>query len=178
MYTEGTITNTLIFTGDGRVYLDGKEVCAYDDAGNKIPHKLFEPRVGYSTYYQDRCPYGSEGDYTARKPDEKNSNIALTQEVQDLATNVFISILCSFFGAGGDLAEQIMGAFYEFLKTTEPHTTSLSYTAIVKAHKNYSGGYIAPIFTYVYKYEITLFSGKNYTGYTKYRKTFKCKLTV
>ena len=174
----------LSLSSNNRAYLNGKEIKVTDNAGNRVPISLFsdeitvEPKAGFSTYFTSRCPYGSAGDYTNKYDTEQDGNIALTNRLKDIATNTFISILCSFFGVVKNQSEAVMKGIYEWLKTTDPQTDALSYKATVWTHKSYKSGYIPSLFTFVYKWNLKLYSKENYNGSVKSQVVYKCKLTV
>ena len=45
--------DNVVFTNDGKTYLDNKQVIVTDSEGNEILHNMFaEPKVGYSIYYK------------------------------------------------------------------------------------------------------------------------------
>ena len=183
-FNEKGNVDILSLSSDNRAYLNGEEIKVTDSAGNRVPISLFsdevtvEPKAGFSTYFTSRCPYGSAGDYTHRYGTEKDGNIALTNQLKDIATNTFISIMCSFFGVMKNLSESVMKGIYDWLKTTDPQTDALSYSATVWTHKSYTSGYIPSLFTFVYKWSLKLYSKENYKGNVKYQVVYKCKLTV
>ena len=177
--TEGTKTDNIVFTNDGLSYLDGHQVIVTDSTGNEVLHELFaEPRSGYSIYYQRTCPSGSGSDYTHYYGQEKSANINLGKDITDLSVVAFRSFMLTYLGVAGQLASDILDQFYSILLTTEPTTSALSYKADMYSHQSYQSGYIPSIFTFVWKYNLKLYSKTNYTGAVKTENVYKCKLTV
>lgn len=158
---------------------DNNSVIVTDSDGNVIKHNFFNTtREGYTSYFTNSCPYGSNSNYTYDYGTEIDRNVAFSMYIKDVATTTFISVFSMLFDAYGTLAEQIFRDFYNFLKDTDPQIDAVSYIAYVKTHNSYRSGYIAPIFSYAYYYDIALFSETNCWGSFTRTQTYKVKLTV
>ena len=183
-FNEKGNVDILSLSSDNRAYLNGKEIKVTDSAGNRVPISLFsdevtvEPKAGFSTYFTSRCPYGSAGDYTNKYDTASDGDIQLTKKIKDYGTKEFISFICAFFGAASTLSEKVMNVLYDWLKTTDPQTDALSYSATIWTHKSYKSGYIPSLFTFVYKWNLKLYSKEDFNGSVKSQVVYKCKLTV
>ena len=181
-FQNGDKVNSIAFTDDGRTYMCGKDVTTFDENGKPEKAKLFDiqPKAGFSTYYSNKCPYGSASDYTHKYGTEQNANMALSDRLGDLIVETFISFLCGKFVVGGPVAEELFKAVYYELKKTNPQTTALSYKATLWSHKNYSSGYVPSLFTFVWKYKVTLYPKANFgdAANAEVRNNYKCKMTV
>ncbi len=183
-YIEDGSIDTLAFTNDGKTFINAKEVIITDDTGASIPNKMFDetlavsPKAGYTIYYTNSCPYGTAKEYTYNYGTEKKANMKLSNKLGDLTVKLFISFLCGQFNVGGTVAETIFENIYYELKKTEPQTDALSYKAQIWTHKDYKSGYIPSLFTFVYKYKISLYPKINYAGTPEIVNTYKCKMTV
>ena len=101
--TEGNKVDNVVFTNDGKTYLDNKQVIVTDSEGNEILHNMFaEPKVGYSIYYKKTCPYGSSGDYTHYYGQEKSANISLGKDITALSVVAFRAFMLTYLGVAGE----------------------------------------------------------------------------
>lgn len=177
--TEGNKVDNVVFTNDGKTYLDNKQVIVTDSEGNEILHNMFaEPKVGYSIYYKKTCPYGSSGDYTHYYGQEKSANISLGKDITALSVVAFRAFMLTYLGVAGEVASNILEQFYNILITTEPTTSALSYKADMYSHKNYKSGYIPSQFTFIWKYNLKLYPKTNFSGSATTKNVYKCKMTV
>ncbi len=159
--------------------MDDKQVIVSDSNGDEVLHDVFiEPKAGYSIFYKKSCPYGSPGDYTHYYGEEKSANINLGKDLTELSGVAFQAFMLTYFGVVGDVAANIFDQFYNILLETEPTTSALSYKADMYSHKNYKSGYVPSQFTFIWKYNLKLYSKTNYKGSVTTENVYKCKMTV
>ncbi len=143
---ENNCIDDIIFTSDGKIFLDGNEVV------------VSEAR-SITTNTMD-CPKGRPSDYTDYDGTENKKNVELSKKLSSMTTSGLAFILgqVSHFISGKisyKIAQLLVDAFYD------SETYGLSYKAKIY---NYDGG---PEYATIYKkYDTTWYSDINYEGDT------------
>lgn len=181
------ITNVLEFRSNGDIILDGNLVeITYDgDMKSSFDTPVISPKAGATIYWRDKVPYGSASDYSHFLKNENVADIALKKQISDTAFSTLLSILSKAIGfATGGFGGVIVGVFaqkagqavYDYFKKNAASTTALSCKSKVYTHKNYTSGYIGYISSFVYKYNTTFYSKKNYAGVSKTCTAYKVNM--
>ena len=177
------ITNVLEFRSNGDIILDGNLVeITYDvDMKSSFDTPVISPKAGATIYWRDKVPYGSASDYSHFLKNENVADIALKKTISKIGFAALLSILggavagsltaavSSFAPAAGEL-------IYDYFLDNAGTTSNLSCKSKVYTHKNYTSGYIGYISSFVYKYNTTFYSKKNYAGVSKTCTAYKVNM--
>lgn len=176
---QGNICNVLELYENGDIILDGNKVeIVYENnsAYEEEPASVM-PRAGATIYWKDKVSYGTAADYSNYLKAENISSIALKQEIYKVALAALIEILGkAMSGITGEIVSFALDAsedIYQYFMDQDPYSKYMSCKSKVYTHKNYSSGYIPTLFTFIYKYKATFYSGQNYSGTSKQVQVFK-----
>ncbi len=155
---ENNCIDDIIFTSDGKIFLDGNEVVVSEAEDDRETIQKNEAR-SITTNTMD-CPKGRPSDYTDYNGTENKKNVELSKKLSSMTTSGLAFILgqVSHFISGKisyKIAQLLVDAFYD------SETYGLSYKAKIY---NYDGG---PEYATIYKkYDTTWYSDINYEGDT------------
>ena len=128
---QGNIENDLTITNTGEVYLDGNLVVYSSD----IDDDIVMANVS-DTYYTQNSPYGTSGEYTKYYTLETHSNIALENQIKNIATATFYFLISCIPGIGaGAAAAGLAGILYTAYSEFSPNCENLSCKSILYYHK-------------------------------------------
>lgn len=162
--TNGTISNTMAFTADGKILVNGKEVevsftseedVALEELGNSDIMPL-----NSDTSFQATCPYGQASDYNHYAGSTEKADIALSQANANTLFTVISAVLVSLYPPAA-IAATFTAVLWNYLQGAAPTAYGISYKANKYWHKNCTsttGNYIPAIRKYVTKWNITWFS--------------------
>ncbi|MFR8235881.1 MAG: hypothetical protein ACLU83_07825 [Anaerovoracaceae bacterium] len=174
--TEGDMTNEMLITKEGKIYIDGSLITVAEDDGE------FEPLIAeYSTFvpgvsttraqryeFTKTCPYGSASDYT---------NSTTTKKVLSLGSKTFKSILqaawVTIVGTAlgflsvpaGAIAGLGMSVALDYMKSKYPSKNAASLKDVRSVHK--TKGFTVSSSMSVAKHTTTYYYNKDYTGIIK-----------
>ena len=109
---EGELENELVFSSDGKIYLDGKEVVfssEVDDSAGQIT-----PRARWSTYSKDPIK-GTAADYN-RYGGTETGNIEFQEKIIDTAVSVIKAILKASIPEMSNLTDAMLDAAAAVIK--------------------------------------------------------------
>ncbi len=168
---EGFIKNKVVIKNDGRIFIDGVEVECNSEENIIVDDDEVLPMAGnVMNWLTTTCPYGKKADYTYKLGTGKNSDITLTDSIENLAISVVVIIICKYIGVSSKASTGI-GTIVSWIRSRNPSTRGLSYKVTNYAHKNYHNKYITPIRKYAYRCDYKWYSEKNYGG-AEYKKTY------
>lgn len=161
--TEGDLHNDVIFTPEGKIYLDGEEVVVTEEneviatvADDVEPAQFVaskstkDPLNGKATYYY----YGAD----------KVKNLKFAKSIKDIALETFISVVTAIMTKSGGLAVILTSSWYKSLTNLSPYSKVMSISQ--KKYKPNKKDYIGK-FTGVAKVITTYYTKANYKGSKK-----------
>ncbi len=165
---EGDLHNEVVFTPEGKIYLDGEEVVVTEEsdpiamASDNVEPAQFvaskstkDPLNGKATYHY----YGAD----------KVKSLKFAKSIKDLALETFISVVTVVMTKGGGIAVTLTSSAYKVLTGLSPYSKVMSISQ--KKYKPNKKDYVGK-FTGVAKAVTTYYTKANYKGskktYTSY----------
>ena len=174
--TKG-IADTVSFTAQDRVFLDGEEVLRTETAA---PQSVAAPDSTRASdrFYQVQCPYGTASDYSNYPTTTVTNDIALKKALRDITFSAAFTIVGSLLGVGLVTAIFTQSLFI-LLQDSAPTSQGLSSRDAKYWHKSCgaaSGGHISAYGAYVTKHVFTWYpktylqgTGRNTVEYEIHR---------
>lgn len=164
---ENNITNVLEIYKDGRIVVDGVPIeISYENNNTNIR------RIGSSVYFKGNPDYGSGSSYSKYYSNENIADVQLRRNVSSFATAVLVWIMSKAMGGVPGEALGLLSTALSFISSSDPYSTALSCKSNIYVHKT-QGAYIASKFTFIYRYNTTLYSRTNYGGTSRYVVIYK-----
>lgn len=143
IFKEGSLCDNVIYTHDGKVLLDGKEVVVEHEEKLFYEKEDANLRAIY-THASTTCPYGKAADYNVSAGTINNDNIKLNKRLGSITTNGLASILLKVLKAALILKISVKLAVFIINngKIDNPDSKALSHKTKRYYHKN--GKYVKP----------------------------------
>ena len=107
-------------------------------------------------------------------------DIPLKQAISDITLSGFLTIfggyLAGLAGAAISFAASSGTTLYNYFQTRDSSTRALSVKGKFYTHKNYTSGYVPSLFTFIWKYDFTAYSQRNYGGVQTPGIAYKCNM--
>lgn len=166
--TEGDLSNTLLFTKDNKVFLDGNKVTIEGESSEV--KKQVQPR-DRSIWTTKDCPYGSKSDYSHYVDDVSIKNLGLESSIAELtavAFSILIGAYSFFAGCTTAVADYIIKQLIKY----DNETTHLSMEGKEYYHKN---GYGLPNGIYAKRVTGKWYTKTDFKGNSVSMTVYNCK---
>lgn len=175
--TKG-IEDTVSFTAQDQVLLDGEEVLFTETAAPQSAAATDSVTRSSDRFYQVQCPYGSATDYSNYQKTTVTNDIALKKALSDITFSAAFTIVGALLGVGLVTAIFTQSLFI-LLQDSAPTSQGLSCRDAQYWHKSCtaaSGGHITAYGAYVTKHVFTWYpqtylqgTGRNTVEYEIHR---------
>lgn len=175
--TKG-IEDTVSFTAQDQVLLDGEEVLFTETAAPQSAAATDSVTRSSDRFYQVKCPYGTAADYSNYQKTTVTNDIALKKALSDITFSAAFTIVGSLLGVGLVTAIFTQSLFI-LLQDSAPTSQGLSSRDAQYWHKSCtaaSGGHITAYGAYVTKHVFTWYpqtylqgTGRNTVEYEIHR---------
>lgn len=175
--TKG-IEDTVSFTAQDQVLLDGEEVLFTETAAPQSAAATDSVTRSSDRFYQVQCPYGTASDYSNYQTTTVTNDIALKKALRDITFSAAFTIVGSLLGVGLVTAIFTQSLFI-LLQDSAPTSQGLSSRDAQYWHKSCgaaSGGHITAYGAYVTKHVFTWYpqtylqgTGRNTVEYEIHR---------
>ena len=179
---QDDILDVIEIRNDGKILLDGNLIDTEYDYSTAYISKSNEimPMAGASIYWRDNVNYGKESDYNHYYSTLNIKDIPLKQAISDITLSGFLTIfggyLAGLAGAAISFAASSGTTLYNYFQTRDSSTRALSVKGKFYTPKNYTSGYVPSLFTFIWKYDFTAYSQRNYGGVQTPGIAYKCNM--